>query len=157
MSSYIERVEENLKQKIHILEQAYESDVRFMQNTDVDNGSLEQYDEYLEEQDSYLSTLEDLDAEYDRIYEYLAANKEILTRADQSVKDRLNSLISEVNGKLQAVRDAESKVREITENYFKNRKNRIAISRKNTRVIQNNYGTIPSLASADNSMIYVSN
>ncbi len=151
MSSYIEKLEENLKQKIRILDQAYESDVRFINNAD-DNSSLESYDEYLEEQDSYISMLEELDMEYDLIFDHLSSHNEILLQADQTVKDRLNSLIRETDGKLQAVREAESGAREIAETYFKNRKNQIAISRKNSRVIQSNYGANPGLASADNSM-----
>ncbi len=157
MSSYTDKLEENLRQKIDVLEKAYESDVRFENTFDVNNGTLEQYDEYLIEQDSYISTLEDLDVEYDRLYEYLASHRAELETADRETRNRLNSLINEVDGKLQAVREAESKVKAITDTYFKTSRSRIAVSRKNTRVIQSNYGTVPSLVAADNSMFDTTN
>ena len=152
MSSYIDKMEENLRQKVTVLEKTYESDVRFANTFDVNSGSLDQYDEYLAEQDSLISTLEDLDTEYDRLYEYLSAHRTELESADRTTKERLNSLISEVDGKLQAVRNAESKVKAITEIHLKTSRGRIAASRKNTRVIQSNYGSNPGMMAADNSM-----
>ena len=100
--------------------------------------------------------LDDLDTEYDRLYDLLSSHKEEVATADPSVKIRVNSLINEVEGKLQAVREAEGRVKDAVEIYFKNRKSKIAVSRRNTRVIQSNYGARPSLANADNSMFDVS-
>lgn len=157
MSSVSERLEKNLKAKIEILERIYESDRRLLESFDIESARLEQYDEYLAEQDSYMSNLDDLDLEYDEIVKQLSAAPALARQIPADRKRSINTLIMEIDGKVQAVSDIERRVKTLTEKYFENRRSAIAGSKKTARMIQSRYGSNSMIGSGQDSMFDISN
>ena len=157
MLSYSDRLEDNLRKKVDVLEKIYESDKRFEETFNDGASNLEQYDEYLIDQGSYMEDLDDLDAEYDGLFEYLTKHKDEVRSVQPTQKARIDSLIKEIEGKIQAVNDAEAKVRTLTGEYFRNRKSELASSRKTARVIQNHYRSAPIPVPGTNSMFDITN
>lgn len=157
MVSYIDRLEENLTDKIGILERIYESDKRIVDAINSAQTGLEMYDEYIIEQNSYISELDELDMKYDEIYGYLAKNRSELLAASTVRREKIKTLSKEIEGKMIAVNEIEDKVRGLTETYINNRKSAIQASRKNARVLQNRYKSGPGSVSGDNSIFDITN
>ena len=157
MASYADRLESNLRSQIEVLEHIYESDKRFLDAFDSASSDLSQYDDYMEEQDTYQDELDKLDSEYDEISKYIESHPDELTKLTASFKQRIGALIKEQDGKIQAVNATETKVRKITEDYFGNRRRDLAKSRKAARVITDKYNTAAVASSVENSMLDVTN
>ncbi|MCR5595218.1 MAG: hypothetical protein K6G12_05175 [Lachnospiraceae bacterium] len=149
--SYIDKLENNLMAKVRLLEKIYECDERLNKVIDVDKSSFEDYDTYIEEKELLLDELDKLDKEADEITKYLENNK---TRIDLVPADRrakIMSLVSEVAGKTEAVRDIESRIRLVTDRFFENRRTDIRNSRRNLKVVQSSYGLRNALATDETS------
>lgn len=157
MSTAVDRIEHNLKKQIALLETIYESDKRLTEESDATGIEGTRYDDYLDEQNSYISKLEELDEEYDELLSYLKEHKDEIDRADSSRKSKVRSLIGELEGKLQAVNEAETKARELVDRFISSRREELATSRRNVRVIQNNYRPLPSVTAADQSIFDTTN
>ncbi len=157
MTSYVDRLEENLAAKIGILERIYESDKRIVDAIHSAQNGLEVYDEYIIEQNSYISELDELDLKYDEIYEYLVKHRSEVSAVSSARREKIKTLSKEIEGKMIAVNEMEDKVRGLTETYINNRRSAIQASRKNARVLQNRYKPGPISGSGDNSIFDITN
>ena len=157
MASYADRLESNLRSQIEVLEHIYESDKKFLETFDSTSSDLSQYDDYMEEQDTYQDDLDKLDSEYDEISRYIDSHPDELTKLPADRKKRIGDLIREQDGKIQAVNTVEVKTRKIAEEYFGNRRRDLAKSRKAARVITDKYNTAAVASSVDDSMLDVTN
>ena len=111
----------------------------------------------MDEQGSYLEMLDDLDAEFDQIYASLSASRAEVAGIDSVQKQRLAVLIKKTDGRTQAVNSVEERIRQVSEEFFKKRRDDIASSRRNARMIQNHYRTIPSTLTEENRIFDSSN
>lgn len=150
MAEQVDRLEENLKQQVGVLESIYDSDRRFADRFSAETGGLGQYDEYIEEQNAYIERLVELDRQYDEIYANLKVSHE--TVRSEAQRQNIMSLVNEIEGKIQAVNSIEEKTRSISEEFFKKHKTDIAKSRKTARVIQNHYRPNPGHMQMDTSI-----
>ncbi len=152
-----DRLKANLISHITVLEKIYDSDHKLISNIYTDTAEFDIYDAYLEEQDLFLEELDRLDSEYDLIIEAMKSDR---TKVDQIPADtgsKLKSLISELNGKVMAVQDIEKRVKTVVDALLGERKNEIAESRKNTRVINNHYRQNAYRTMLDNSAFDIQN
>ncbi len=157
MSSCRDRLKENLKKQILILEGIYQSDKRFVENFDSSSSDLKQYDEYLSEQSEFLDRLDELDKEYDEIYAYLSSHPEETMTLNEAQRAEIISIIKELEGKRQAVLKAEGEAKAAADTILSNRKSALSASRKTARMIQNSYRPIPQIAAIDQTFLDVSN
>ncbi|MCR4595898.1 MAG: hypothetical protein K5673_03850 [Lachnospiraceae bacterium] len=136
MKSYPDRLISNLKYKSDILERIYESDERLRESININDSELEDYDDYLDEQEALMTELDESDAETDEIYAYFEDHPDIRESATSHQKTQIRDLISGINGKIEAVRDIESQVRNLTNDLLRNKREQIGSSRKNIRALQ---------------------
>ena len=157
MASYVDRLEDNLKRKAEVLEEIYVSDTRFLERFDVNSSDLDQYDDYLVEQNSYLDMLDELDTEYDEIFAYLSEHPTEVNVSSSVKKNSINTLAKNIEGKIQAVNSIEAKIKAVTDDFFAKRKTETNGYRRVARVIQNHYRPNPGVFSEENTMFDVSN
>ncbi|MBQ8945528.1 MAG: hypothetical protein IJ058_01830 [Lachnospiraceae bacterium] len=157
MSSYIDRLEKNLSDKVSVLENIYESDRRIIESVNSSQTGIEIYDEYMMEQDSYLSRLDELDQEYDVIYAYIEKYREELSGVSADRRSHIVTLSKEIEGKLIAVNDIEERVRKLVEVHFNNRKSAIQASRKNAKTLQDRYRSASIFAVRENTILDIVN
>ena len=157
MPTAVDRLQHNLKKQISLLETIYESDHRLAEEAAISEIDSDRYDDYLEEQNAYLGSLDELDAEYDELISYLIEHKSEIETAGQSIRNKVGALIRELEGKIQAVNEEETEVRVLAERFISIRREELATARRNVRVIQNNYRPIPIITAADQSIFDTSN
>lgn len=157
MSAYLDRLEKNLTDKISVLESIYESDRRIIESVNSSQMGIEIYDEYMVEQDSYINRLDELDQEYDEVFEYIARHREVLSRVTTDRRESIVTLSKEIEGKLIAVNDIEERVRKLVEVHFNNRKSAIQASRKNAKTLQDRYRSASIFAARENTILDIVN
>ena len=157
MTSYVDRLEGNLKRKADVLEEIYVSDTRFLDRFDVNSSDLDQYDDYLVEQNSYLDMLDELDTEYDEIFAYLSEHPTEVNSSSIVKKNSVNTLAKNIEGKIQAVNSIEARIKAVADDFFAKRKTETNGYRRAARVIQNHYRPNPGVFSEENTMFDVSN
>ena len=157
MPSYIDRLEDNLNKKTGILDNILESDRRFEDNFNPETSEFEEYDAYLDDQNSYMAMLDELDQEYDEIYSYLSEHRNEVDILPPARKKSVNDLAAGIGERIQAVNALEIRIKSISDQFFENRKQQIAGTRKNARMIQNHYRSMPSAISSEDSILNITN
>ncbi len=157
MSLYIDKLEENLKKKINLLESIFESDKKYLADTETDSFDMDLNENYLEEQNSFIEMMNELDTEHDEIYGYLRDHKAEAESVPTVQRTAINDLIRELEGKTQAVLEIENRARKRSDDIIKNRRNLISASRQKARVIQNNYGPASGMMAMDHSIFDTTN
>lgn len=136
---FADRLEDNLKKKVELLEHIYESDDRIRKMTDPEKSEFEDFDAYLYEMQDMIEELEENDNETDEIRSYLETHKEELNSISNEQSNRIRRLLSEIEGKTQAVRDIELQAKQIVDDFLKKKRTDIKNVRKQSRVVQNIY------------------
>ncbi len=143
MQELLIRLIDNLQAQIDVLEKIYLSDSKLIDRDGESGIDYEYLDEYLNEQDSLMIRLDELDKGYDRIYELFRSSADTGLIHESINIERISGYISEINEKAEAVRKIEEKARHITDKYISEKRNEISASRRNSRVIIDNYARNP--------------
>ena len=157
MASCIDRLEENLKRQIDVLDQICMSDSRFAEGSETLKTDMSGYDSYLKEQDSFISILDELDSESDELMAYLADHPEEISAVGTERRKCLTALAGEIENKLNLVAEAEREARALVDDHLRSNKDRLASSRKTARVIQNGYRPNSGVAAEDNKIFDIFN
>ncbi len=157
MTGHIDRLENNLKHQIEVLEKIFESNKRLIDTDQAARSKAETYDDYLEEQNSYLDELDDLDLEFDEIYGFVSSHQNMLGSVRDESKIKIRNLLSEINGKSEAVRELELRSRDIVDTFLAGRKTELSETRRTTRVLSDHYRMDRYRSTADNSIFDVTN
>ena len=157
MENYPDRLERNLTKQVDLLERIYQSDKRLIDLLDSDKTGMDLYDEYIKEQDSLMNELDELDSEYDTIYAYISEHKEEVSRIKPDQRSRIRRLTNEVSGKSEAVRDIESRVKQLVSDSIGRSRSGLAESRRNAMVIQKHYRGTNASIEADNTTFDIHN
>ena len=144
--SYIDRLKENMREQIHILEKIYGSDNMVIENNGASGDRFTFLDNYIEEHDSYIERLQELQSDSDIISEYISKHPEIIRSLTSSQRNEILSFASEIEGKTDAVRQIETKAKTVTDRIIAERRKELAGARRNTGVINDHYRT-PSAVS----------
>ena len=157
MTGHIDRLENNLKHQIEVLEKVFESNKRLVDLDQTARSKPETYDDYLEEQNSYLDGLDDLDREFDEIYSFINSHQGMLGSVSNESRIHIRNLLSEINGKAEAVREIEIRARDIVNTFLDGRKSELSETRRTTRVLSDHYRMDRYRSTADNSIFDVTN
>ncbi len=137
MDRPVDALIKNLESQIEILRSIYTSDMVLLDDPESLEPGGEVYEEYLEEHDSYLASLDRLDEEYDGILERISSDGN--AASDSAAASRIRELTTEIGEHIRSVNEAEAKVRVAADRYLDSLKNTLAESRKQTRVLNRHY------------------
>ncbi|SCY05210.1 hypothetical protein SAMN02910292_00717 [Lachnospiraceae bacterium XBB2008] len=155
--SYADRLENNLRNKLSILGNILDSDQRFTSLSIRTSDPYRRYDDYLNEQNGYMDRLDELDREYDEIFQYLSEHDSEVKIIDIKKKQTIITLNRLIEDKIKETVIAESAAKVYADKILGNKKNEIAQTRKNVRVLQSSYSPNPGLSAADHSLFDSSN
>lgn len=139
--TYADRLENNLKDKVDLLDLIYRCDELIVKNVDPDKSELEELDSYLEKMDSYTERLNALDTDTDEIIAYLQDHPGELRMIRNIQSDRIRSLLGSIEEKSRNLSAMELKVKEKTDNLIINKRQEIVNIRRQSRAVQNRYST----------------
>lgn len=138
-ASYADRLENLLKRKIELLELIYESDARIRETSKAGNTSYDLYDDYLAESENYLENLDHADEESDEIINYLKSHSDEIKRISTLQSQKIRSLLLEIEGKTEAVRQIEDQIKEQVAVFIRDRRNEIRVARMQSKVVGGHY------------------
>ena len=136
MEEHLDKLEKILKRKSNILSRIYEINDEIRSSSDPAKADYEDYDSYIEEKGTLLDELDALDTESDEITEYLQGHREVIDKMDPRDRERMLNLMSEINGRIEAVRNIEGSVKEDLDQFFRLKRDQIRDSRKQVKVLQ---------------------
>ena len=137
--AYLEKLKENMKEQIRILEMIYGSDKMLINNNGMSGDGFSLLDNYIEEHDSYIEILTELQNDSDIISDHISKHPEIRGALTQSQREEVLSMASEIEGKTDAVRQIELEAKAVTDKILKDRRKELAGARRTTGVINDHY------------------
>lgn len=140
------RLEHLLKKKIRLLEQIYESDSRIRELSESGDASYDIYDGYLDESEQFLARLSEADEESDEIIDHLKNHPDEIRDIPNIDCQMIRSLLLEIDGKTEAIRQIENQIREQADNFIKMQREEVRMVRKQSKVVGTHYSPQDILA-----------
>ena len=152
MASHSDRLESNLRKKTELLDRIYACNDRLRDRLNGERIDYEDYDEYLEEKGALLEELDLLETESDHIYKEVTDASHILI-AEEEQKKRILSLVSEINGKIEAVREIEAGMKSAVDSFFVEKRMDIRNSRKHINLVSSYHRSRNYSVTEENSIL----
>lgn len=153
VSSYLVVLEDSLHKKKAVLDRI--QDISQAQTRLLKDGGMdaEQYDGYVDEKDTCIQELEELDEGFDNLYEKI--RQELLQDKDQYASQikKIQSLISEITEKNVSIQAQESRNRDLLTAYFAQERQALGQMRKSSKAAYGYYQNLNKARREDSSVM----